>query len=148
MIQKGRMLILNSQSNEIRTIKYTLFNFLPKNLFIQFHRVVYLYFLAIAALNQLPPLAVFGRTVSLFPLLFVLSVTAVKDGYEDRRRHRSDKKENNRKSPVLQSGHFEMKKWKDIKAGEIVKISANETIPCDIVLLGASDPSGIATSKK
>ncbi|XP_010683474.1 phospholipid-transporting ATPase 1 isoform X2 [Beta vulgaris subsp. vulgaris] len=131
-------------SNEIRTSKYTLLNFLPKNLFIQFHRVAYLYFLAIAALNQLPPLAVFGRTVSLFPLLFVLSVTAIKDGYEDWRRHRSDKKENNREAPVLQLGRFEMKKWKDIQAGEIVKIYADETIPCDIVLLGTSDPSGIA----
>lgn len=131
-------------SNEIRTSKYTLFNFLPKNLFIQFHRVAYLYFLAIAALNQLPPLAVFGRTVSLFPLLFVLSVTAVKDGYEDWRRHRSDKKENNREAHVLQSERFEIKKWKDIQAGEIVKIHADETIPCDIVLLGTSDPSGIA----
>ncbi|XP_056684438.1 phospholipid-transporting ATPase 1 [Spinacia oleracea] len=131
-------------SNEIRTSKYTLLNFLPKNLFIQFHRVAYLYFLAIAALNQLPPLAVFGRTVSLFPLLFVLSVTAVKDGYEDWRRHRSDKKENNRETLVLQSGCFEMKKWKDIQAGEIVKIYAEDTIPCDMVLLGTSDTSGIA----
>ncbi|XP_057534004.1 phospholipid-transporting ATPase 1-like isoform X1 [Amaranthus tricolor] len=131
-------------SNEIRTSKYTLFNFLPKNLFIQFHRIAYLYFLAIAALNQLPPLAVFGRTVSLFPLLFVLSVTAVKDGYEDWRRHRSDKKENNREALVLKSGAFVTKKWKDIEAGEIVKIYANETIPCDMVLLGTSDPSGIA----
>ena len=131
-------------SNEIRTSKYTILNFLPKNLFIQFHRVAYLYFLAIAALNQLPPLAVFGRTVSLFPLLFVLSVTAIKDGYEDWRRHRSDKKENNREALVLQSELFEMKKWKDIEAGDIVKIYADETIPCDMVLLGTSDPSGIA----
>ncbi|GAB2272075.1 hypothetical protein Dimus_006894 [Dionaea muscipula] len=131
-------------SNEIRTSKYTLVTFLPKNLFIQFHRVAYLYFLAIAALNQLPPLAVFGRTVSLFPLLFVLSVTAVKDGYEDWRRHRSDRKENNREALVYQSGLFEPKKWKKIQPGEVVKICANETIPCDMVLLGTSDPSGIA----
>ncbi|KAH8505874.1 hypothetical protein H0E87_012901 [Populus deltoides] len=90
--------------NEIRTSKYTLITFLPKNIFIQFHRVAYLYFLAIAALNQLPPLAVFGRTVSLFPLLFVLCVTAIKDGYEDWRRHRSDRNENNREALVLQCG--------------------------------------------
>ncbi|KAH9327115.1 hypothetical protein KI387_007293, partial [Taxus chinensis] len=70
--------------------------FLPKNLFVQFHRLAYIYFLVIAALNQLPQLAVFGRTVSLFPLLFILCVTAIKDGYEDWRRHHSDKKENNR----------------------------------------------------
>ncbi|GMJ01619.1 aminophospholipid ATPase 1 [Hibiscus trionum] len=130
--------------NEIRTSKYTLITFLPKNLFIQFHRVAYLYFLAIAALNQLPPLAVFGRTVSLFPLLFVLCVTAIKDGYEDWRRHRSDRNENNRESLVLQAGEFQMKKWKTIRAGEVVKIHADETIPCDMVLLGASDPSGLA----
>ncbi|KAM7526597.1 hypothetical protein LguiA_016499 [Lonicera macranthoides] len=130
--------------NEIRTSNYTLLNFLPKNLFIQFHRIAYLYFLAIAALNQLPPLAVFGRTVSLFPLLFVLCVTAIKDGYEDWRRHRSDRKENNKKALVLQSGKFQLKKWKNIRAGEVVKIIADETIPCDMLLLGTSDPSGIA----
>ncbi|CAH9134722.1 unnamed protein product [Cuscuta epithymum] len=130
--------------NEIRTSKYTVLNFLPKNLFIQFHRVAYLYFLAIAALNQLPPLAVFGRTVSLFPLLFVLSVTAIKDGYEDWRRHRSDRNENNREVLVLQSGKFRLKKWKKVRAGEVVKIKSNETIPCDMVLLGTSDHSGIA----
>ncbi|KAL0310089.1 UNVERIFIED_CONTAM: Phospholipid-transporting ATPase 1 [Sesamum radiatum] len=130
--------------NEIRTSKYTLLTFLPKNLFIQFHRFAYLYFLAIAALNQLPPLAVFGRTVSLFPLLFVLTVTAVKDGYEDWRRHRSDRNENNREALVLQLDEFRPKRWKDILPGEVVKISADETIPCDMVLLGTSDPSGIA----
>ncbi|MQM06558.1 hypothetical protein Taro_039382 [Colocasia esculenta] len=130
--------------NEICTSKYTVITFLPKNLFIQFHRVAYLYFLAIAALNQLPPLAVFGRTVSLFPLLFVLFVTAIKDGYEDWRRHRSDRKENNREAYVFQSGRFQLKKWKKIRAGEVVKIYADETIPCDVVLLGTSDPSGIA----
>lgn len=130
--------------NEIRTSKYTLITFLPKNLFIQFHRVAYLYFLAIAALNQLPPLAVFGRTVSLFPLLFVLCVTAIKDGYEDWRRHRSDRNENNRESLVLQSGDFRPKKWKNIEVGEVVKIFADETIPVDMVLLGTSDPSGLA----
>ncbi|XP_027350976.1 phospholipid-transporting ATPase 1-like isoform X2 [Abrus precatorius] len=130
--------------NEIRTSKYTFITFLPKNLFIQFHRVAYLYFLAIAALNQLPPLAVFGRTVSLFPLLFVLCVTAIKDGYEDWRRHRSDRNENNRESLVLQSGDFRSKKWKNIQAGEVVKIFADETIPADMVLLGTSDQSGLA----
>ncbi|KAJ0808151.1 putative P-type phospholipid transporter [Helianthus annuus] len=130
--------------NKITTSKYTILNFLPKNLFIQFHRVAYIYFLVIAALNQLPPLAVFGRTVSLFPLLFVLTVTAIKDGYEDWRRHRSDRNENNKESLVLQIGKFKPKRWKDIQVGDVVKICADEAIPCDMVLLGTSDPSGVA----
>ncbi|PON66864.1 P-type ATPase, subfamily IV [Parasponia andersonii] len=130
--------------NSIRTGKYSIFTFLPRNLFEQFHRVAYIYFLVIAVLNQLPQLAVFGRGASIMPLAFVLLVTAVKDAYEDFRRHRSDRIENNRLAMVLVNNEFQPKSWKDIQVGEIIKIQANETIPCDIVLLSTSDPTGVA----
>ncbi|KAK0592320.1 hypothetical protein LWI29_017186 [Acer saccharum] len=130
--------------NSIRTGKYSFFTFLPKNLFEQFHRVAYIYFLVIAVLNQIPQLAVFGRFASILPLSLVLLVTAVKDGYEDYRRHRSDKIENNRLAWVLLNDQFQQKKWKDIQVGEIIKILANETLPCDMVLLSTSDPTGVA----
>jgi len=70
--------------NSICTGKYTLLTFLPRNLFEQFHRVAYIYFLALILVNQIPVLAVFGRFLSLVPLLSVLTVTAIKDAY---RRH-------------------------------------------------------------
>ncbi|KAJ6325721.1 hypothetical protein OIU76_012748 [Salix suchowensis] len=87
--------------NSIRTAKYSIISFIPRNLFEQFHRVAYIYFLIIAVLNQLPQLAVFGRGASILPLAFVLLVTAVKDAYEDWRRHMSDRIENNRWAWVL-----------------------------------------------
>lgn len=130
--------------NSIRTAKYSVFSFLPRNLFEQFHRVAYIYFLIIAILNQLPQLAVFGRGASILPLSFVLLVTAVKDAYEDWRRHRSDRIENNRMSSVLVNEKFQEKRWKDIQVGEIIKFSADDTIPCDAVLLSTSDPTGVA----
>lgn len=130
--------------NSVRTGKYSIISFVPRNLFEQFHRVAYIYFLIIAVLNQLPQLAVFGRGVSIMPLAFVLLVTAVKDAYEDWRRHRSDRIENNRLAWVLVNDQFEQKKWKDIRAGEIIKIHANETLPCDMVLLSTSDSTGVA----
>ncbi|GAV84815.1 E1-E2_ATPase domain-containing protein/HAD domain-containing protein [Cephalotus follicularis] len=130
--------------NSIQTGKYSVITFLPKNLFEQFHRVAYIYFLVIAVLNQLPQLAVFGRGASVLPLALVLLVTAVKDAYEDWRRHRSDKIENNRLASVLVDDQFQQKKWKDIRVGEIIKANANETIPCDLVLLSTSDPTGVA----
>lgn len=130
--------------NSIRTAKYSILTFIPRNLFEQFHRVAYMYFLIIAILNQLPQLAVFGRGVSIIPLAFVLFVTGVKDAFEDWRRHQSDKVENNRLASVFVNGSFIEKKWKDIRVGEIIKIKANETIPCDIVLLSTSDPTGVA----
>lgn len=130
--------------NSVRTGKYSILTFLPRNLFEQFHRVAYVYFLAIAILNQLPQLAVFGRGVSILPLAFVLLVTAVKDAYEDWRRHKSDKVENNRLALVLVNGQFQEKKWKDVRVGEVIKINANKAIPCDFVLLSTSDPTGVA----
>ncbi|KAK4799242.1 hypothetical protein SAY86_024607 [Trapa natans] len=130
--------------NSIRTAKYSFITFLPRNLFEQFHRVAYIYFLVIAILNQLPQLAVFGRGASILPLAFVLLVTAVKDAYEDYRRHRSDRIENNRLALVMVDGEFRHKKWKDIEVGEIIRVRVNGTLPCDMVLLSTSDPTGVA----
>ncbi|XP_050236999.1 phospholipid-transporting ATPase 1 [Mercurialis annua] len=130
--------------NSIRTAKYSVFSFIPRNLFEQFHRVAYIYFLIIAVLNQLPQLAVFGRGASILPLAFVLSVTAVKDAYEDWRRHRSDRIENNRLAWVLVNDQFQEKRCKDIRVGEIIKIYAAQSLPCDMVLLSTSDPTGVA----
>ncbi|KAG6384437.1 hypothetical protein SASPL_155752 [Salvia splendens] len=77
-------------------------------------------------------------------LAMVLFVTAVKDAYEDFRRHRSDRIENNRVASVLVNGEFGDKKWKDICVGEVVKISENQTLPCDMVLLSTSDATGVS----
>ena len=81
--------------NKIRTTKYTMLTFLPKNLIEQFHRVANLYFVCIQILNWMPKLNVFGKEIAMIPLLFVLGVTAIKDLFEDRRRYASDKRINN-----------------------------------------------------
>ena len=81
--------------NRVRTTKYTLLTFLPKNLFEQFHRFANLYFLFIVMLNFVPEINAFGKEISMLPVIFVLGVTAVKDVFEDRRRYRSDKRVNN-----------------------------------------------------
>ncbi|CAM0880948.1 unnamed protein product [Alopecurus aequalis] len=133
--------------NAIRTAKYSALTFLPRNLFEQFRRLSYVYFLAITVLNQLPQVAVFGRGASVLPLAFVLFVTAVKDAYEDFRRHRSDRRENNRLAAVLAphtAAEFPPKKWKHIRVGDVVRVASSETLPADIVLLATSDPTGVA----
>ncbi|XP_074649753.1 phospholipid-transporting ATPase VD-like isoform X2 [Tubulanus polymorphus] len=132
-------------NNLIKTTKYNVWTFLPKNLFEQFHRFANVYFLFLIVLNWIPELSVFMKEVSMLPLLFVLSVTGVKDAYEDFRRYQSDKKVNNMKSRVFfkSSGRYESTKWKDICAGDIVHVTCNETIPADILVLHSSDTSGI-----
>lgn len=105
-------------NNAISTSKYTVITFLPRNLFEQFHRIAYIYFLVLAALNFVPQLGVFTPVTGILPLAFVLFVTAVKDAYEDFRRHRSDKTENHRTASVLTGGEFQLKMWKDIQVSK------------------------------
>jgi len=85
----------HNRGNSIKTTKYTIWSFIPKNLFEQFHRFANIYFLFIVCLNWMPSITAFGREIAMLPLLFVLSVTAVKDLFEDRRRYNSDKRVNN-----------------------------------------------------
>lgn len=83
------------QSNRIRTTKYSFLSFLPKNLFEQLHRFANVYFIFLATLNFIPIVEAFQPEVSLIPILLVLSVTAVKDIFEDHRRFKSDRLINN-----------------------------------------------------
>jgi phospholipid-transporting ATPase len=130
--------------NKVRTTKYSLFTFLPRNLYEQFHRVAYIYFLVLAALNFVPQLGVFTPAAAVLPLAFVIGVLAVKDAYADRRRHRSDKTENGRAASVLVNGVFVPKRWEEVRVGEVLRVTANETLPCDMVLLSTSDSTGVA----
>jgi len=85
----------HNRNNAIKTTKYSLWSFLPKNLFEQFHRFANIYFLGIVILNLIPEINAFGKYIAMVPLIFVLSVTAIKDLFEDRRRYKSDKAVNN-----------------------------------------------------
>jgi phospholipid-translocating ATPase len=89
-------------TNKIRTAKYTLFTFLPKNLFEQFRRAANIYFLFMAALQVIPYFQVSSVFMTLFPICFVLSVTAAKDGFEDWKRHQQDREFNNTPTSTLQ----------------------------------------------
>ena len=77
--------------NHIKTTKYTVWSFLPKNLFEQFHRFANMYFVFIVLLNWVPVVNAVAKEMAMIPLLFVLAVTAIKDAFEDWRRFKSDK---------------------------------------------------------
>ncbi|OAA71609.1 ATPase, P-type, phospholipid-translocating, flippase [Cordyceps fumosorosea ARSEF 2679] len=80
-------------SNDIRTSRYTVFNFIPKQLFFQFTRVGNFYFLCVG-IPQVAGLSTTGSYTTILPLLFFVLLTIVKEGYDDYRRSRLDKIEN------------------------------------------------------
>lgn len=87
-------LLRTYKGNQIRTTKYSVLSFLPRNLFEQLHRCGNIYFIFIAALNFVPLVQAFQPEVSVVPIILVLGTTALKDLWEDYRRFRSDRLEN------------------------------------------------------
>ncbi|XP_076446004.1 LOW QUALITY PROTEIN: phospholipid-transporting ATPase VA-like [Babylonia areolata] len=131
--------------NRIKTTKYSVFSFLPKNLFEQFHRFANLYFIFVVILNWIPAVNAFAKEIAAVPVLFVLAVTSVKDAYEDFRRYTSDKKINNLTCRVHSRSEerFVKREWAKVYPGDFVHLSCNEIICADILLVRSSDPAGV-----
>jgi phospholipid-transporting ATPase len=129
--------------NSICTSKYTFLSFLPKNLLEQFSKLPNLYFLLIGFLQMVREISTSGGLPVIFvPLTIVLTVTAIKDMFEDLKRHRDDETENNNVVLKYEGGEFEPTRWHELRVGDIVKVQNNEFIPADLILLQTSDPKG------
>ena len=90
--------------NKINTAKYNMYNFLPKNLFVQIvMKLPNLYFTMLAVLQILPVIGP-GIPSLLLPLSFVVTLSMIKDGFEDYQRYKSDNDENNRVSECIPIG--------------------------------------------
>ncbi|KAJ3516647.1 hypothetical protein NLJ89_g988 [Agrocybe chaxingu] len=93
-------------NNQVITSKYTVITFLPRNLLEQFRRVANVFFLGIAILQFFPKFSTISPGLVILPLLIVVGITALKDGYEDIKRHQSDRRVNNSLVRVLGGGDW------------------------------------------
>ncbi|RLM65834.1 phospholipid-transporting ATPase 2 isoform X2 [Panicum miliaceum] len=140
--------------NRISNTKYTLWNFFPKNLWEQFRFVSILYFFAVkwfhlhlnhsiasaaklwSRITPVSPATTWG------PLIIIFIVSASKEAWDDYNRYLSDKKANERKVWLVKDGIRRQIKAQEIHVGDIVWLHENDEIPCDLVLIGTSDPQG------
>jgi phospholipid-translocating ATPase len=104
-------------------------------------------------MQMVPGWSTTGNFTTIIPLTFFLSISIAREGYDDWRRHRQDKVENNKDTRVLRCEKllddqdevkWEEKRWKDVRVGDIVKIIRDEWIPADIILLHSAGDNGIA----
>ncbi|KAI1505726.1 hypothetical protein F5X99DRAFT_216411 [Biscogniauxia marginata] len=86
-------------SNFIRSSRYTIWSFLPKQLYFQFSKLANFYFLVIGILQMVPGLSTIGTYTTIAPLAFFVAISMVKEGYDDFRRYQLDKAEN--KAPAF-----------------------------------------------
>ncbi|KAK6478588.1 putative phospholipid-transporting ATPase IF [Huso huso] len=127
--------------NRIISSKYTVWNFVPKNLFEQFRRIANFYFLIIFLVQLMIDTPTSPITSGL-PLFFVITVTAIKQGYEDWLRHKADNEVNGAPVYVVRSGSLVQTKSKNIRVGDIVRVAKDETFPADLVLLSSDREDG------
>jgi phospholipid-translocating ATPase len=151
--------------NFIKSCRYTLWNFLPRQLFAQFSKLANFYFLCVSVLQMIPGLSTTGNYTTIIPLIFFVSISMAKEGYEDYRRYKLDKQENNSEATVFQvheptekiadsssdiassgSGplHWATIKWHKIRVGDIIRLKRDEAVPADIILLHSAGPNGVA----
>uniref|UniRef100_A0A4W6C601 ATPase phospholipid transporting 11B (putative) n=1 Tax=Lates calcarifer TaxID=8187 RepID=A0A4W6C601_LATCA len=76
------------------------------------------------------------------PLFFVITVTAIKQGYEDWLRHKADNEVNGAPVFVVRSGSLVQTRSKNIRVGDIVRVAKDETFPADLVLLSSDRADG------
>ncbi|XP_068154379.1 phospholipid-transporting ATPase ID isoform X7 [Drosophila tropicalis] len=130
-------------NNYIKTSKYTLLTFLPFNLLEQFQRLANFYFLCLLVLQLIPAISSLTPVTTAIPLIGVLTLTAVKDAYDDIQRHLSDSQVNNRKSKTLRNGKLIEAKWSDVQVGDVIRLDNNQFVAADILLITTSEPNGL-----
>ena len=109
--------------NFVETSKYTLLTFLPKNIFEQFHGISNFYFLILVVLQAFPLFQEVSLMVTATPIIVILSLTAIKDGFEDLKRHASDDMLN--RSPVYLLGNWKNRNFPEVKeSSKLAKLSS------------------------
>ncbi|OOQ89987.1 putative haloacid dehalogenase-like hydrolase [Penicillium brasilianum] len=146
-------------ANWIRSSRYSFWSFFPRQLFAQFTKLANFYFLVVAILQMIPGLSTTGTFTTLIPLLIFVGISMGKEGFDDWRRYRLDKEENNRYACVLRPGEAPITdgasmasgahgwveiKWQDIRVGDVIKLQRDQPVPADFALLHANGPNGVA----
>ncbi len=151
--------------NTISSCRYTPWGFLPKQLVAQFGKLANFYFLCVSILQMIPGLSTTGTYTTIVPLLIFVGISMAKEGYDDVRRHRLDKEENEREVHILDrttrdgvdvrkrveavysettSTVWRTEKWRDLRVGNVVLLMRNDPIPADIVLLHVTESTSSA----
>jgi phospholipid-translocating ATPase/phospholipid-transporting ATPase len=115
------------------------------------------YFLVIGCLQLdvfFPGLSPTHWSTTIGPLLFVLSINAVKEAVDDYGRHKSDAEVNARTVEVVRVKEespdgkktvvLESTAWRDLRVGDVAKVRADAEIPADLLLVASADVSSLA----
>ena len=120
--------IYKHKNNEINTTKYNFITFLPKSLIIQL----------------IPIISPLSSITAIFPLIFVLGVSMLRDLIEDLTRLQYDRLNNNGEVIVFREKKFINSISSSLRLGELIIVLENEQIPADMILIDSNLNDGMA----
>ena len=141
--------------NIVSNAKYTAWSFLPRTLYNEFSFFLNIYFLLVALSQIIPYLRIGYMSTYIVPLACVLTISIGKEAVDDIVRRRRDAEANSELYSCLArasnlKGRSEasvgpqllesLKKSRDLKVGDILKLQRNQRVPADVVIL-QSHPS-------
>ncbi|CAG7944471.1 unnamed protein product [Penicillium salamii] len=134
-------------ANVVSNAKYTPWSFLPRTLYNEFSFFFNIYFLLVAMSQIIPVLRIGYMSSYIAPLAFVVSISLGKEALDDIGRRRRDAEANSEEYCTLTVGRNNtmevIKKSRDLKVGDILKVRKNQRLPADVVILKSiSNDSG------
>ena len=148
-------------ANVVSNAKYTAWSFLPRTLYNEFSFFLNIYFLLVALSQIIKYLRIGYMSTYIVPLACVLTISIGKEAVDDIARRRRDAEANAELYTVLTPSNTHQprssttltrpdlavqKKSRDIKVGDILKLSRNQRLPADVVIL-QSNPAELTSQK-
>ncbi|KAJ5882416.1 uncharacterized protein N7529_001088 [Penicillium soppii] len=126
-------------ANVVSNAKYTPWSFLPRTLYNEFSFFFNIYFLCVALSQVIPVLRIGYMSSYIAPLAFVVSISLGKEALDDIGRRRRDAEANAEEYCTVTVGRNNpmevIKKSRDLKVGDILKVRKNQRLPADVVIL-------------
>jgi phospholipid-translocating ATPase len=141
-VQVGKPTLHPFPANVIRNQKYSLITFVPLVLYNQFKFFLNLYFLVMACSQFIPVLRIGYLYTYWVPLGFVISVTMVREAFDDIRRWQRDREVNLAKYARLTERGRVLVTASRLQVGDVVEVGKGVRAPADLVLLRTTESSG------
>ena len=128
--QRKTKLKRNYPNNTVLTSKYTLWNFLPLTIILQFKRYANIYFLVTAIIQCIPIISPLNPATAIIPFVIVLAISIFREGLEDWKRHKEDARENGIK---VKRYNFTNQKYESIESwqlevGDVIYLKNNSIL--------------------
>ena len=134
---------LGFKNNTISTTKYNAITFLPKALLYQFIRLANIYFVFIAVIQSIPIISPLGAATAIAPLVFVLTVSLIREAVEDLKRRRLDNEQNSNEVETYKNGEWVKIQSGNLRMGEIIRVKKDGVFPSDLMLIDSNLQDGV-----